>query len=138
SPTEQFENAIAHDQKILAGSPTRKTEIETRTRLAMTYFMLHRYSESLEAIRPVTGTGKTPKAASILDIPAQAWTVQGLDYLELNRLPEAIKSLQRALAINPSAGTARLALGDAWARSGRPQEAAKQYERQTSLTPSVA
>jgi tetratricopeptide (TPR) repeat protein len=138
SPTEQFENAIAHDQKILAGSPTPTIEVETRTRLAMTYFMLHRYSESLEAIQPLTGTGKIPKAASTLDIPAQAWTVQGLDYLELNRLAEAIKSLQRALAINPSAGTARLALGDALARSGRLQEASKQYERQTSLTPSVA
>src|SRR5207245_8823255 len=43
----------------------------------------------------------------------------GLDCLELNRLPEAIESLQRALAINASAGTARLALGDALARSGR-------------------
>jgi len=138
SQTEQFENAVAHYQKLLSGSPPRTTEVETRTRLAMTYFMLHRYSESLEAIRPLTGAGvKAPKTASVSDIPAQAWTVQGLDCLELNRLPEAIESLQRALAINASAGTARLALGDALARSGRLQEAAKQYERQTSLTPSI-
>jgi len=43
SQTEQFENAVAHYQKLLSGSPPRTTEVETRTRLAMTYFMLHRY-----------------------------------------------------------------------------------------------
>src|SRR5438270_3435147 len=112
--TEQFENAVAYYQKILAGSPPRTTEVETRTRLAMAYFMLHRYDESLQAIQPLTTAANvSAKAPARSDVPAQAWTVQGLDYLELNRLPEAITSLQRALATNPSAGTARPALGDA-------------------------
>jgi tetratricopeptide (TPR) repeat protein len=46
-------------------------------------------------------------------------------------------SLRRTLELNPDSGTARLALGDVLARSGRIHEAVKEYEEQTERTPSL-
>ena len=47
---------------------------------------------------------------SSVPVPQQAWTVQGLDELELNQLTEAIRALHEALNLNPASGTARFAL----------------------------
>jgi predicted Zn-dependent protease len=102
---------------------------EARTRLATDYFLLHRYKESLEAIEPVTshgaGAGITP----------QAWLVDGLDRLELGEFAGAEAALRKTLDTNPGSGTARLALGDALARSGHMEAAAREYRNQTERTP---
>jgi tetratricopeptide (TPR) repeat protein len=107
--------------------------IEVRTRLATLYFLLHQYRESLLAVTPITKdtTSSTP-------IPAQAWLVQGLDDLEVNQLPEAIRALRQALELNPASGTARLALGDALARGGNLARAAGEYKEQLRRTPEEA
>jgi tetratricopeptide (TPR) repeat protein len=131
--SQQLNETIAKDEQLLASPPagiTRAALVEARTQLATAYFLLHRYGESLTTLRPLRSAETTP-------IPAQAWSVQGLDELELNQLPEAINSLRHALQENPSSATTRLALGDALARSNRFEEAAKEYERQTKLTSSL-
>jgi len=106
---------------------------EIRTRLGTLYFLLHRYPESLRTVAPITMQATAAPAA-----PAQAWVVEGLDELELSKLPEAIQALRQALKLNPASGTARLALGDAFARSGNLDEAAAEYKEQLRRTPNEA
>ena len=101
-----------------------------RTRLATLYFLLHQFRDSLRIVEPLTRQ-KTSSAS----VPAQAWTVQGLDNLEINALPEAIESLRHALNLNPASGTARLALGDALARSDKLKEAIAEFKEQLRRTP---
>jgi tetratricopeptide (TPR) repeat protein len=131
-----YDEAATLYQKLLSGIDSSKVDpsvlVHVRTRLATAYYLLHRYQESLEAVAPLTAKG-----SQYSPLPAQAWLVQGLDYVELGQLPEAITSLRRALELNPESGTARLALGDALARSGRMQEAVREYENQTERTPSL-
>jgi len=148
-----YEAAARHYQAFLSaeGRSLSRTVIEARTRLATTTYLLHRYDESLKALEPlpfgagersaayatsVEGSTPPPTSASAA-IPAQAWLVRGLDYLELNQLPMAIRSLGQALVLKPDSGTARLALGDALARSGRLEEAADDYREQLLRTPEV-
>jgi tetratricopeptide (TPR) repeat protein len=107
--------------------------IEVRARLATLYFLLHRYPESLRTVEPITKKATAPAAA-----PPQAWIVEGLDELELSKLPEAIQALRQALKLNPASGTARLALGDALARSGNLDQAASEYKEQLRRTPNEA
>ncbi len=105
-----------------------------RIELAKDYFFLRRYEESLAALKPSLDASldqQTPAAA-------QAALVAGMDNLELNRLPAAADHLRRALALNPESGTARLALGDVYARSNRLEQAAHEYREQLRQTPSVA
>ncbi len=109
--------------------------IEARTHLATALFVLHRYAESLDAIEPLHFPSSTRSHLAAASIPAQAWLVRGLDCLELNQLPEAIRSLKEALALNPASGTAGLALGDALARSGQLEEAAEAYRRELRRAP---
>lgn len=124
--------------------------------------MLHRYQESLQALLPLipsrgpselapdrraapgdAGTAGSKQAHPAQALPAQAWLVRGLDYLELsrpgdlNRLSLATVSLRQALKRNPESGTARMALGDALARSGHLEEAADEYREQTRRTPDL-
>jgi tetratricopeptide (TPR) repeat protein len=131
-----YEEAATVYQQLLSGIDSSKADpsivVHVRTRLATSYYLLHRYRESLEAVAPLTAKG-----SQYSPLPAQAWLVQGLDYVELGQLPEAIISLRRTLELNPESGTARLALGDALARSGRMQEAVREYENQTERTPSL-
>lgn len=103
---------------------------EARTRLATDYFLLHRYQESLGAVAPLTSNN-----ASSAVVSPQAWLVEGLDRLELGQIPEAEVALRKTLGLNPASGTARLALGDALARSGRMEDAAREYHEQTRRTP---
>ncbi len=141
----QYEEAARHYQKFLsanASSPASPTLIDARTRLAKAYFLLHRYQESLKALEPLpfgasgvsagarTASSKSSalrKSSAASAIPAQAWLVRGLDDLELNQLSDAIRSLRQALVLDPGNGTARLALGDAQARSDHLKEAADAY-----------
>ena len=131
-----YEEAATRYQKLLSALDSSKADtsvlIHVRTRLATAYYLLHRYRESLEAVAPLTA-----KASRYGALPAQAWLVQGLDCVEIGQLPEAITSLRRTLELNPDSGTARLALGDALARSGRTEEAVREYEDQTERTPSL-
>ncbi len=131
----RYEEAATLYEQFLAStadsSADPSTLVHARTRLATAYFLLHRYRESLEAVAPLT-SNHSRRAG----VPAQTWLVDGLDRLELGQLPEAIASLERTLVLNPTSGTARLALGDAFERSGRLEEAAREYEEQTRVTPS--
>ncbi len=131
-----YEEAAALYQRLLPSIDLSKadpaTRVHVRTRLATAYYLLHRYSESLQAVAPLTS-----KSSPQSPLPAQAWLVQGLDQLELGQLPEAIASLRETLALNPDSGTARLALGDALVRSGRLEDATREYEEQTRRTPSL-
>ena len=132
--SDHYQEAAALYQQFLSrtddSSADPSTLVHARTRLATAYFLLHRYRESLEAVAPLTSNH--PRYAGV---PAQAWLVDGLDRLELGQLSQAIASLERTLALNPASGTARLALGDALERSGRLEEAAREYEEQTRATP---
>jgi tetratricopeptide (TPR) repeat protein len=132
----RYEEAATLYQRLLSGTDSSKTDasisVHVRTRLATVYFLLHRYRESLEAVAPLTS-----KNSGNARLPAQAWLVEGLDQLELGQLPQAITSLRQALALNPDSGTSRLALGDALARSGHMERAAREYEEQTRRTPSL-
>ncbi|HEY6293602.1 MAG TPA: tetratricopeptide repeat protein [Terriglobia bacterium] len=151
----RYEEAVRHYEKFLstqAALPLSPAVIEARTRLADADFFLHRYRESLEALKPLpfdlvedatpdrvaSSKGSAPKQAGASAIPVHAWLVRGLDYLDLNQLPDAIKCLHQTLVLDPDSGTARLALGDALARSGRPEEAADAYREQLRRTPGVA
>src|SRR5215831_6542463 len=132
-----YEEAATLYQRLLLSIPDSSQAdpslvVHVRTRLATDYYLLHRYRESLEAVAPLTAKGSRYN-----HLPAQAWLVQGLDCLELGQLPEAMASLRRTLELNPDSGTARLALGDVLARSGRIHEAVKEYEEQTERTPSL-
>ena len=129
-----FEKAAKHYQsyldKVDSSNSRLQTTVQVRTRLATLYFLLHQYSESLHTVTPITAA-----KSSSSPIPAQAWLVQGLDYLELNQLHEAIQALRQALQLNPASGTARLALGDAQARTGNLVGAVQEYKEQTRRTP---
>jgi tetratricopeptide (TPR) repeat protein len=132
--SSKYEAAIASYKKLLQSSAQAVDVIQVRTDLAIAYFMLHRYSESLEALKPVMSVGESRGTK----IPAQAWTVRGLDHLELNELSPAIEAFRKGLEIDPNAGTARMGLGDAYARSGRLPDAIQEYETQAQRTPSLA
>ena len=142
SESQQYEKAAAYYENLLAGRSAatmpRAAQIEARTRLATAYFMLHRFGDSLRALEPLTTSSHRGGKTSVdIALPAQAWIVRGLNYLELNQPARAIPSLRWALVTNPNSGTARLALGDALARTGRLEDARREYEKQTRLTPQV-
>ena len=138
--SQEYELAIARYKAFLAHPPKetpRSTVVKVRTDLATAYFMLHQYAESLEVLKAFAdekGGRSNPGSSSA---EAQAWLVRGLAYLKLDRPNEATPSLRRAVAANSNSGTARLALGDALARSGHLQDAALQYTEQTHRTPSL-
>jgi predicted Zn-dependent protease len=131
----QYEQAARLYQQALSSPSLPNLSVavalEARTRLATDYFLLHRYQQSLNAVAPLTSNGSPATQA-----PAQAWLVDGLDRLELGQLSGAEASLRKTLTLNPDSGTARLALGDAFARDGRLEDASKVYEEQTQRTPS--
>jgi len=138
--SQEYELAIARYKEFLANPPKetpRSALAKARTDLATAYFMLHRHAESLEVLKPVIDETGSRSNAGSSSAEAQAWLVRGLDYLELDRPGEATSSLRRAVAANSNSGTARLALGDALARSGHLQDAALQYTEQTHRTPSL-
>jgi tetratricopeptide (TPR) repeat protein len=145
---EQLEKTAAAYENLLrdppAGtSPSSVNEVEVR--LGTVYFLLHRYSDSLGVLEkipqdPASVRNADPNVTKDIlprSLRAQVWLVRGLDYLELNQLPKAVVSLQRAVEMQPKSTTARLALGDALARSNRMEEAIKEYEHQIRETPAL-
>jgi tetratricopeptide (TPR) repeat protein len=135
--TGDYETAAKHYQgyldKVGSANATLRATVQVRTRLATIYFLLHQYRQSLLTVNPVT-----KDKSSSASIPPQAWLVQGLDCLQVNQLAEAIQALRQALKLNPASGTARLALGDAMARSGNLAGAAEEYKEQLRRTPDEA
>ena len=130
---EQLNQTVARYQKFLKepppGTPSASLT-EGRTRLATAYFLLHRYLDSLEVLKALETTSTK--------LPAQAWTVKGLDQLEVNQVSQAVVSLRHAVGENPQSATARLALGDALARSHQMEAAAAEYQRQAGFTPELS
>jgi tetratricopeptide (TPR) repeat protein len=148
SQNKEHEVAVSQYEHLLATAPEstpRSALFGIRTQLATALFMLHRYEDSLHALEPIIpansnrlSNSPSKAAANLADIPPQAWVVRGLDYLGLNRLPEATRSLRQALAVNPNSGTARLALGDALARSGQLHQALREYQEQVRRAPTLS
>jgi tetratricopeptide (TPR) repeat protein len=144
---EQIEQAAAQYENLLAhpapGTPPAAVA-QMRVRLGTAYFLLHRYPESLQALKPVVAvSASSPETPGSRQNPgdhllvAQAWLLCGLDHLELNQAQEALTPLRRALALDAGNANARLALGDAFARTRQMDEAEQQYEEQLQLTPSL-
>jgi predicted Zn-dependent protease len=114
--------------------PASPAIVNVRVQLAKDYFLLRRYEESLNVLKP----GLKASADHRSRLWAQVALVAGMDQLELNELPAATENLYQALSLDPESGTARLALGDAYARSNHLDKAAQEYREQLQRTPSVA
>lgn len=148
SPERLRETAESYENFLRGPLPPdtpRSRVIEVKANLGAVYFLLHRYRDSLELLKPVLRAQLPSKSSGLVEsgspkpvsLQAQSWLVSGLDYLELNQPKDAIAALRRALAMQPQNANARLALGDALARTGRMEDAAKAYATQTRLTPSL-
>jgi tetratricopeptide (TPR) repeat protein len=146
---EQLTKTAEAYEKFLQGHASERSEsrVAVQERLGAVYFLLHRYRDSLRVLVPILSEqpDSTPQKkdsetaiSPARSMRAQSWLVAGLDHLELNELLEATGSLRRALSIQPDSANARMALGDALARSGEMEGAAHEYERQTKMTPSLA
>lgn len=141
-----MEQAVAQYEAFLAhpAEGTTPSAITTlRVRLGTAYFMLREYPQSLQALTPLIAADRRnpPEASEQQDarpLLAQAWLICGLDHLEMNDANEAIAPLRRALALDPTNANARLALGDAFARTKQMEKAEEEYDKQLQLTPSLA
>jgi tetratricopeptide (TPR) repeat protein len=147
SPEQLTKTADAYEKFLHDhAAENSASRIAVQQRLGAVYFLLHRYRDSLDVLAPVlhaevgsvSAEQKSEKSSSAQSLRAQSWLVTGLDHLELNELAQATSALRRALSIQPDSANARMALGDALARSGQMEEAAQEYEKQTKLTPSLA
>jgi tetratricopeptide (TPR) repeat protein len=140
---EQVVQAAAQYEKLLANPPagTQPSALTAvRVRLGTADFLLHRYPDSLRALAPILVSDARKSSAAGSEsalLMAQAWLICGLDHLELNEAQDAIAPLRRALVLDPENANARLALGDAFARTHAMEKAEKQYEEQLHLTPSL-
>ena len=138
---QQIRQAAAQYKALLAHPAPGVTRAEldtTRLRLGTAWFLLQRYIDSLHALAPlVSGDAPSSVRPGRRPVLAQAWLICGLDELELNHPRDAIAPLQHALQFNPQSANARLALGDAFARTGRMQDAEQQYEAQLRITSSL-
>lgn len=135
--TGQYSEAAKDYQEFLNRPPESvdaRTLVAVRVRLATDLFMARRYEESFQALAPLLGERIAHRKNTI---PARAWIVAGLDELELNRLDGAIRDLRQGLLADPASGTARMALGDALARSGELLQAVDLYRAQAKCTPNV-
>jgi tetratricopeptide (TPR) repeat protein len=143
---EKLAKAAAEYEKFLREPPagaSSQSIIEAKTRLGTVYFLLHHYQDSLSVLEKLpqetVDKAKASTSAVAGGVPAsaqrQVWLVSGLDYLQLNELPQAVSHLHHAVEMQPTNATARLAYGDALARSNRMEDALKEYERQIQQTP---
>ena len=89
--------------------------------------------------------GDFDKAISILHATTQAFPNSDKPfanlanaYLQAKRYPEAVEPLQKAIALKPSEGIYHMALGDAYDRSGRPDEATAEYTTVAQMDPTQA
>jgi tetratricopeptide (TPR) repeat protein len=143
SPEQLTRTAETYEKFLREGNAgTSPSRSDVRERLGAVYFLLHRYRDSLDALAPVLNDRPTIRSSqhnpATVSLQAQSWLVSGLDYLQLNQLADARRSLRRALSMQPDSPNARMALGDALARSGQMEDAAREYEKQAKLTPSLA
>lgn len=152
NPEQLLRTAESYEKFLQEAGPGRsESAVEVQEQLGAVYYLLHRYNDSLAVLKPVLRANAIPSSSNLSSTPtkrtdssktrslqAQSWLVSGLDYLELNQLSKATRALRRALSMQASSASARLALADALARGGRMQEAAREYEDQTRLTPSLA
>jgi len=134
--------AESYEEFLRAGTGTPLSRSEIQERLGAVYYLLHRYGDSLKVLRaalnPADKSNANENRTASGSLVAQSWLVMGLDYTELNQLPDAAKSLRRSLAMQPDSANARLALGDVLARSGRMTDAETEYEEQTRRRPTLA
>jgi len=134
--------AESYEDFLRAGRGTSQRRSEVEERLGAVYYLLHRYGDSLRvltaALDPADKSNPGDNLTASGPLVAQSLLVIGLDYTQLNRLPEAAKALRHALAMQPESANARLALGDVLARSGRMADAETEYEEQTRRTPTLA
>lgn len=141
SPERLAKAAESYENLLRSGKASPASQIEIREHLGAIYYLLHRYRDSLNVLAPALhdeSRSTVSNKSSNAMLAAQSWMVSGVDHLELNELPEATHALRRSLAMNPDSANARLALGDALARSGQMEDAAKQFETQIKQTPSLA
>jgi tetratricopeptide (TPR) repeat protein len=130
-------------QAVPPGPPQSRV-VEVQAKLGAVYFLLHRYRDSLDVLKPVllehlpSQPSEGVETSKARPLQVQSWLVSGLDYLELNQLTDAVPALRHALTMQPGNATARMALGDALARSDQMEDAAKAYQEQARLTPSLA
>jgi tetratricopeptide (TPR) repeat protein len=89
--------------------------------------------------------GDFDKAISILQATTAAfpnsdkpWANLANAYLVAKRYPEAIEPLKKAIAFNPGEATYHLALGDAYNRSGKPDDATAEYTTVAQMDPTQA
>jgi tetratricopeptide (TPR) repeat protein len=145
SPEQLQKTAEAYEKFLKAPPPGKASSVqEIEARLGTVYFLEHRYRDSLNVLAkipratllPQHENSSGPNAGTHFPLSAQVWLVTGLDKLEINDAAQAVPSLRHALEIQPKNATARLALGDAYARTDRMEEAAREYEVQTQQTPS--
>lgn len=139
SPEQLAATAGTYEAFLRNGSGTAESRREVQVHLGAVYFLLHRYRQSLDTLTPLLHENSPSgvKAMTPDPLEAQCWLVSGLDYLELNRLPDATRTLRTAVSMQPDSANARLALGDALARSDRMEDAIREFERQTRMTPSL-
>jgi tetratricopeptide (TPR) repeat protein len=142
-PAQLAKTAESYENFLRGTGPGTASRVEVQQRLGAVYFLLHRYRDSLNVLTSILGEPeraappqKNDSPPSLLEV--QSWLVAGLDYLELNQLADASRTLRHALSLQPDNANARLALGDALARSGRMLDAADEYQRQARLTPALA
>jgi tetratricopeptide (TPR) repeat protein len=143
---EELQSTAAAYEKFLREPPAgtqRSKLVEVETHLGAVYFLLHRYRDSLDALERIPhGSSASHESdpananpAIAANLRAEIDLVSGLDYLELNQLPQSISSLRHALQLQPNNATARLALGDAYARSDQLRSAVDEYQQQLQRTP---
>jgi tetratricopeptide (TPR) repeat protein len=141
SPDQLTKTAESYEQFLRGESANSESRLQIQEKLGAVYFLLHRYRESLDMLTPIlheqSGSASAKKRTDDTSLNAQSWLVSGLDYLELNQLPDATRALRHALSMQSGNANARLALGDALARSGQMEGAAKEYAEQTKLTPTL-
>jgi tetratricopeptide (TPR) repeat protein len=140
---EQIEQAVVRYEGYLAHpapGTTAAAMAPIRVRLGTAYFLLKRYPESLQALAPVVSAepAARPEDADARLMYSQALLVSGLDHLQLNEATEAVAPLRRALVLDDGNANARMALGDALARTHQMDLAEQEYEAQLRLTPSLA
>ena len=89
--------------------------------------------------------GDFDKAISILQATTQAspasdipWANLANAYLMAKRYPDAVDPLKKAIAIKPNDARYHLALGDAYDRMGKPDDATAEYTTASQLDPTQA
>ncbi|HEX8341100.1 MAG TPA: tetratricopeptide repeat protein [Tepidisphaeraceae bacterium] len=87
--SQDIEKAICHLNKAIKISPEFPEAYNQR---AIAYYMLERYTESIADCEQVV---------TMMPLHFGAWSGLGHCYLAMNKLPEALKAYEQAIAVNP-------------------------------------